>query len=121
MPSRTSWGEAEVLDWPQCGYENVAMPRISKSSRPRVRQPAGEGVLHTARLFKHGGSQAVRLPKEFRFDAGEVFVRKEGGEVILSRKEESVADVLREVMGSSPGFMKTRKQFPSQARKWWWE
>ena len=44
--------------------------------------------LKTARVFNNGGSQAVRLPAEFRFDADEVFVRRNErtGDVILSRK-----------------------------------
>jgi len=37
-----------------------------------------------AKLFMHGGSQAVRLPKEFRFEGQEVMVRKEGDAVILT-------------------------------------
>ncbi len=36
-----------------------------------------------AKVFMHGGSQAVRLPKEFRFDVAEVSVRKDGDAVIL--------------------------------------
>ncbi len=36
-----------------------------------------------AKIFKHGGSQAVRLPKEFRFEVEEVDIRKEGDAVIL--------------------------------------
>lgn len=42
-----------------------------------------EGVAETARLFAHGGSQAVRLPKTFRFEGQEVRIRKEGDAVIL--------------------------------------
>jgi len=37
----------------------------------------------TAKLFKNGRSQAVRLPKEFRFTGDEVLVRREGEAVIL--------------------------------------
>ena len=37
----------------------------------------------TAKLFTHGGSQAVRLPKAFRFEGTEVAIRKEGDAVIL--------------------------------------
>jgi antitoxin VapB len=37
----------------------------------------------TAKLFTHGGSQAVRLPKAFRFEGTEVSIRKEGDAVIL--------------------------------------
>jgi antitoxin VapB len=36
-----------------------------------------------AKLFTHGGSQAVRLPKEFRFEGKEVTIRREGDAVIL--------------------------------------
>lgn len=37
----------------------------------------------TAKLFMHGGSQAVRLPKAFRFEGREVSVRRDGDAVIL--------------------------------------
>ncbi len=36
-----------------------------------------------AKLFKHGGSQAVRLPKDFRFEGSEVTIRRDGNAVIL--------------------------------------
>ena len=36
-----------------------------------------------AKLFQHGGSQAVRLPKAFRFEGTEVSVRRDGEAVIL--------------------------------------
>ena len=36
-----------------------------------------------AKIFKHGGSQAVRLPKEFRFEVDEVDIHKEGDTVVL--------------------------------------
>lgn len=39
--------------------------------------------METAKLFKHGGSQAVRLPKEFRFSGAEVFIEKHGDAVVL--------------------------------------
>jgi antitoxin VapB len=40
-------------------------------------------LMDTAKIFWTGRSQAVRLPKEFRFDASEVRVRKQGESVIL--------------------------------------
>jgi antitoxin VapB len=45
-------------------------------------------MSQVARLFTNGRSQAVRLPVAYRFDAKEVFIRKdpETGDVILSRK-----------------------------------
>ncbi|MGL1834098.1 antitoxin [Rhodocyclaceae bacterium SMB388] len=39
--------------------------------------------METARVFWSGRSQAVRLPKEFRFDTDEVRIRRHGGAVIL--------------------------------------
>ncbi len=42
--------------------------------------------VKVAKLFRNGGSQAVRLPAEFRFDGNEVYVRRDEatGDVILS-------------------------------------
>lgn len=44
------------------------------------RSPTGH---KRAKLFMHGGSQAVRLPKEFRFEGKEVTIRKDGDRIIL--------------------------------------
>lgn len=41
------------------------------------------GVAETAKIFTHGGSQAVRLPKAYRFEGKEVRIRKEGEAVVL--------------------------------------
>lgn len=45
--------------------------------------PAPAEPAARAKVFTHGGSQAVRLPKAFRFDVDEVSVRKEGDTVVL--------------------------------------
>ncbi|RPH42879.1 MAG: AbrB/MazE/SpoVT family DNA-binding domain-containing protein [Burkholderiales bacterium] len=50
--------------------------------------------MKVAKLFNHGGSQAVRLPREFRFDGTEVHVRRVGNEVVLSAVPRSDADAL---------------------------
>ena len=49
-------------------------------------------MSQVAKLFMNGRSQAVRLPVAFRFDAQEVYIRqdRETGDVILSRKPESL-------------------------------
>jgi antitoxin VapB len=39
--------------------------------------------MQTAKLFQNGQSQAVRLPKEFRFEGREVFIKKVGGVIVL--------------------------------------
>ena len=45
--------------------------------------------MKTAKLFKNGQSQAVRLPKDFRFSGSEVYIKKQGDMVILLPKEKS--------------------------------
>ncbi len=40
-------------------------------------------MMRRAKIFMNGRSQAVRLPKEFRFDSDEVGIRKEGDAVVL--------------------------------------
>ncbi len=44
--------------------------------------------METARVFTNGRSQAVRIPKEYRFEADEVFINKIGDIVMLTPKEE---------------------------------
>jgi antitoxin VapB len=51
------------------------------------------GDIETAKLFKHGGSQAVRLPKDFRLPGKEVRVRRLGRGVLLEPMERSVEDI----------------------------
>jgi len=51
----------------------------------------------TAKLFKHGGSQAVRLPKAFRFEGKEVTIEKRGDEVVLKPKRRPKFKTLNEV------------------------
>lgn len=44
---------------------------------------------HIAKIFQSGNSQAVRLPKDFRFDVDEVEVSREGDAVILRPKPDA--------------------------------
>ena len=41
--------------------------------------------MHTAKIFQSGNSQAVRLPKDFRFDEKEVEIFKRGDEIVLRK------------------------------------
>ena len=45
--------------------------------------------MKTAKLFKNGQSQAVRLPKEFRMAGREVYIKKESEAIVLLPKEKS--------------------------------
>jgi len=42
--------------------------------------------MNTAKIFKSGNSQAVRLPKEFQFDVSEVQIFRRGDEVVLKKR-----------------------------------
>lgn len=72
--------------------------------------------VKTARLFQNGGSQAVRLPAEFRFEGDRVFIRRDArtGDVVLSeRGPASWADfvALRKELGGAPAdFLRDRRQ-----------
>ncbi len=63
--------------------------------------------MATAKIFKHGGSQAVRLPKAFRFEGTEVTIEKRGNEVVLRPKRrpkfKSLNDVARYLAKKYPG------------------
>ena len=45
--------------------------------------------MRTAKLFKNGQSQAVRLPKDFRMTGSEVYIKKQGEAIVLLPKEKS--------------------------------
>jgi len=74
-------------------------------------------MSQTAKLFKTGRSQAVRLPKAFRFEGKEVFIRKEGNNVILSEKPESWEGFFNSSAQVTDDFMVERVDLPLQKRK----
>ena len=72
-----------------------------------------------AKIFKNGQSQAVRLPKEFRFEnQDELFVKKvENGIILLSKNDKSIWDnMFNKLDEFSDDFMETRIQL-SQNRE----
>jgi antitoxin VapB len=70
-----------------------------------------------AKVFKNGRSQAVRLPKEFRFEGDEVLIRKKGNDVILSPFPKSWDAFFKETPLPSEDFMSTREDLPNQVRE----
>jgi antitoxin VapB len=72
--------------------------------------------MKTAKIFKHGNSQAVRLPKEFRFAGEEVQIKRAGAGVLLlptSLTYEQVMTVVSRFKSSLE-----RRQPGDQARRW---
>ena len=74
--------------------------------------------METAKLFTNGRSQAVRLPKAFRFKGHEVYVKKTPEGVLLIPKNDSVWEVLEQnLMKHDTPFMEERNQPEEQVRK----
>ena len=68
--------------------------------------------MNTAKLFKNGSSQAVRLPKEFRIPGKEVKIYRKGKSIIIEPIETSW-DALFESLGEFPeDFMKDGRNQP---------
>jgi antitoxin VapB len=62
--------------------------------------PIGAAAMNDmAKIFWTGRSQAVRLPKEYRFDSKEVRISREGGRVVLEAVEESSGDWIEQLSG----------------------
>lgn len=66
--------------------------------------------METAKVFQNGRSQAVRLPKEFRFKNREVFISREGTKIILSEKPDSWDDFFLSGPQVTSDFMAEREQ-----------
>jgi len=73
--------------------------------------------MSVAKLFSHGGSQAVRLPKDFRFEGTEVHVRRVGAEVVLSAHPPAKVQLLIDALDAfEPGLRLQRDQPEAQVR-----
>jgi len=70
----------------------------------------------TARIFMNNRSQAVRLPKEFQFATREVYIRRQGDEVILSPRPKDWSAYLASGAVASEEFMEGIEDMPVQER-----
>jgi antitoxin VapB len=71
-----------------------------------------------ARVFQSGNSQAVRLPKEFRFDADRVEIFRQGNDIVLRQTPASAAAVFDLLTGLPEDFMaEGRQDDPPQVRE----
>ena len=60
--------------------------------------------MATAKVFRSGNSQALRLPKEFRFKGKEVDIFRRGDEVVLREKDKTLRRVFDIVTGLPDDF-----------------
>ena len=74
-------------------------------------------MARTAKVFMTNRSQAVRLPKEYQFSTDEVFIRKEGEDVILSPRPQDWGPYLESAPVASSAFMANVQDLPVQERE----
>lgn len=73
-------------------------------------------MARTAKIFMNNRSQAVRLPKDFQFTTTEVFIRKQGNDVVLSPRPADWSAYLAGP-GASEEFMDGVEDLPVQERE----
>ena len=74
--------------------------------------------MTTARVFKSGNSQAVRLPKSFRLASKEVEIFRRGNEIVLREKAPNMARAFALLADLPDDFMaEGRRDLPPQKRK----
>lgn len=73
--------------------------------------------MKTVKLFRNGQSQAVRLPKEFRFEGEAVYIKKVGNAVMLLPVVHSWDGLLGSLNKFSPDFLDARQQPEQTARE----
>lgn len=73
--------------------------------------------MRTAKLFKNGQSQAVRLPKDFRFEGDEVVIKRVGNAVALIPVNQSWDVLVDSLDKFSADFMIDRNQPEPQIRE----
>ena len=71
------------------------------------------GNMDTAKIFKSGNSQAVRLPKAYQFDVSEVQIFRRGDEIVLRRKPQNLARAFEILTEMSDDFMQQGRFQPS--------
>lgn len=74
-------------------------------------------LQRVAKLFMNNRSQAVRLPKDFQFRTDQVFIRKEGSDVVLSPRPTDWSSYLANAPIASPTFMGNVEDLPVQERE----
>jgi antitoxin VapB len=74
-------------------------------------------MQRTAKIFMNNRNQAVRLPKEFQFSTSEVYIRKEGDNVVLSPRPTDWSGFFASEKVASSEFMERIEDLPVQERE----
>lgn len=74
-------------------------------------------MISTAKIFINGRSQAVRLPKEYRFETKEVYINKIDGIVMIIPKEKRMEILEKSLEKFTDDYMNVRNQPENQLRE----
>jgi antitoxin VapB len=73
--------------------------------------------MQTAKLFQNGRSQAVRLPKEYKFEGTDVLIQKVGDSVILFPKNKVWETFLQGLYCFTDDFMENGREQPEMQER----
>jgi antitoxin VapB len=78
---------------------------------------AEKGKRAVAKVFKTGRSQAVRIPKEYRFACDEVFIEKEAGRIILTPRPRTWREYFERAPRFGDDYPNDIEELPPQERE----
>ena len=70
-------------------------------------------MMHTTKVFNNGNSQAVRIPREFRFEQDEVYISKIGSAVVIFQRGDRYAVLMESLAEFTDDYLKDGR--PTQA------
>ena len=73
-----------------------------------------EFIVTNTTVFQSGNSQAVRLPKEFRFTSKTVEIFRRGNEVVLREKPRTMGDLIRDLPAIDDDFTEHSSHSPTE-------
>ncbi|MBI1790577.1 MAG: AbrB/MazE/SpoVT family DNA-binding domain-containing protein [Acidobacteria bacterium] len=73
--------------------------------------------MAVTRVFRSGNSQAVRIPRGFRFSSGEVEIVRRGDEIILRERPPDLSRAVELLTSLSPGFFKGGRKQPKRQKR----
>ena len=73
--------------------------------------------MKTAKIFRSGNSQAVRIPKEFQMEGEEVEIQRRGAALVLRPRKKSWSSLIESLQRFTDDFMKRGRKQPRVQRR----
>ena len=73
--------------------------------------------MASAKVFRSGNSQAVRIPREFQFHSDEVEIARRGDEIVLRERPGSLAEAFELLAGLSDDFFRGGRRQPKPDKR----